>query len=129
MTPTIPLPAVTRSLSLGMYEKSWVNELMLRSAGTVALGVFDVVVPPPQAIATIPTTPSVGTSLANLIWFYLLSKWLPVAFFPAVPGRECAGEQALLRSHGGNDPRGEHCSPTQVCQECDGATHTICSNS
>src|ERR1700693_3942813 len=73
MTPTMPLPAPTRSLSLGMYEKSWVNELMLRSDGTVA-GDAVAVPPPPQAIATIPTTPSVGISLANLIWFFLLCK-------------------------------------------------------
>src|SRR6266446_3472177 len=36
MTPTIPLPALVRSVSLLMYPKSWVNELMLRSDGTVA---------------------------------------------------------------------------------------------
>src|ERR1700682_2227215 len=69
---------------------------MLRSDGTVAV-VPPVVDEPPHAIARIPTTPIIGTTLANLIWFFLLCKWLPVAFFPAVPGRECAGEQALLR--------------------------------
>src|ERR1700675_325343 len=67
MTPTIPLPAPTRSLSLGMYVKSWVNEVMLKSDGTTAGDVVAVPPPPPQAIATIPTTPSAGTSLANLI--------------------------------------------------------------
>src|ERR1700693_753455 len=67
MTPTIPLPAPTRSLSLGMYVKSWVNEVMLKSDGTTAGDVVAVPPPPPQAIATIPTTPSIGTSLANLI--------------------------------------------------------------
>src|SRR4029077_9511867 len=67
MTPTIPLPDATRSLSFGMYEESCVNELMLRSAGTTAGDAVAVPPPPPQAIATIPTTPSVGKSLANLI--------------------------------------------------------------
>jgi len=50
-----------------MYEKSCVNELMLRSAGTTAGDAVAVPPPPPQAIATIPTTPSVGKSLANLM--------------------------------------------------------------
>src|ERR1700682_5666764 len=58
-----------------MYVKLASNELMLRSDGTVAPVDVDVGVLPPQAIATIPTIPSVGTSLANLIWFFLLSKW------------------------------------------------------
>src|ERR1700682_1033129 len=100
---------------------------MLRSDGTVAV-VPPVVDEPPHAIARIPTTPIIGTTLANLIWFFLLCKWLPVAFFPAVPGRECAGEQALLRGMAETPPaRQEHVSRPHVCQECDGAGHPICS--
>src|SRR5450759_1325187 len=109
MTPTIPLPAPTRSLSLGMYEKSWVNELMLRSDGTTA-GDAVAVLLPPQAIATIPTTPILRPSLANLIWFYLLSKWHLSPSSRECPGRECAGEQALLRTHGGTAP-----APRRAC--------------
>src|SRR5450759_489270 len=128
MTPTMPLPAVTRPLSFGMYEKSCVNELMLRSDGTVPLGEFDdVPPPPPQAIATIPSTPSVGISLANLIGsLSYLSHLLPSS--RTAPGRECAGEQALLRNPMAGPPANpEHVLRPHVCQERDRATHTICS--
>src|ERR1700738_3897554 len=111
-----------------MYEKSCVNELMLRSDGTTA-GDAVAVPPPPQAMATIPTTPSAGTSLANLIWFFLLCKC-----YLSPSSRRFRGESAPANrpySEGmAERPRPqEHCSPTQVCQERDGATHTICSNS
>jgi hypothetical protein len=48
-----------------MYEKSCVNELMLRSDGTTA-GELVAVVPPPHAMTTSPASMSTGTSLANL---------------------------------------------------------------
>jgi hypothetical protein len=74
------------------------NEEMLSDDGTVAgLGEFAAVPPPPQAIATIPTTPIAGISLANLIGsLSYLSHLLPSSRM--APGRECAGEQALLRN-------------------------------
>src|SRR5438445_8400561 len=66
-TPTRPLPAACKSFSVAMAEKVTSNEETDSDDGMVAVGEFDDVPPPPQAIATIPTTPSVGTSLANLI--------------------------------------------------------------
>src|ERR1700682_869194 len=97
-TPPRPLPAACMSFSVAMAEKLTSNEEMLSDDGTVAVGEFDdVPPPPPQAIATIPTTPSVGISLANLIGsLSYLSHLLPSS--RRAPGRECAGEQALLRN-------------------------------
>src|SRR6266446_7203359 len=66
MTPTIPLPALVRSVSLLMYPKCWVNELMLRSDGTVAGEAVALPPPPPQAMTTSPASITAGTSLANL---------------------------------------------------------------
>src|SRR5580704_5768268 len=80
-TPTRPLPAACRSFSVAMAEKVTSNEETLRLAGTTAGDVVAVPPPPPHAIATIPTTPIAGTSLANLIGSLSLSK-SPVAFFP-----------------------------------------------
>src|SRR6185436_5077026 len=91
MTPTDPFPALTRSVSFDMYEKSCVNELMLRSDGTTAGDVVAVLLPPPQAAATSPTNAIAGSSFGNLIWFSLLSK--SCRLLPGGPGRECAGRQ------------------------------------
>jgi hypothetical protein len=66
-----------------MYEKSWVNELMLRSDGTVAVVVVVVVVPP-QAIRISPDNVRTGTNLANFILDLHVSThfFVPAAFFP-----------------------------------------------
>src|ERR1700716_611156 len=66
-TPTRPLPAACKSFSVAIAEKLTSNDATESGDGIVAVGEFDDVPPPPQAIAKIPTTPSVGTSLANLI--------------------------------------------------------------
>src|ERR1700693_5438622 len=97
-----------------MYVKCASNELMLRSDGTVA-GAAVVELPPPQAIATIPTTPSAGTSLANLIGsLSYLSHLLPSS-------RECRGESAPAtgptQQPGGHAACEEHYSHLGVCQE------------
>src|ERR1700674_5787223 len=96
-TPPTPLPAPCRSSRGAMAEKLTSNEEMLRLAGTTAGDAVAVPPPPPQAIATIPTTPIAGISLANLIGsLSYLSHLLPSSRM--APGRECAGEQALLRN-------------------------------
>src|ERR1700674_1538806 len=128
-TPTRPLPAACKSFSVAIAEKLTSNEEMLRLDGTVAGDAAALPPLPPQAIATIPTTPIAGTSLANLIGsLSYLSHLLPSS--RRAPGRECAGEQALLRNPMAGPPAaGEHVLPPHVCQECDRAAHTICSNS
>src|ERR1700720_1752154 len=73
-TPTRPLPAACKSFRVAMAVKLTSNEETLRDDGMVAGDAVPVVVLPPHAVATIPTTPSVGTSLENLIWFLLLCK-------------------------------------------------------
>src|SRR4029079_6436381 len=84
MTPTDPFPALTRSVSFDMYEKSCVNEVMLRSDGPTAGDVVAVLLPPPQAAATSPTNAIAGSSFGNLIWFSLLSK--SCRLLPGSPG-------------------------------------------
>src|SRR4029077_2164074 len=100
----------------------------VRLAGTTAGDAVAVPPPPPHAIATIPTTPIAGISLANLIGsLSYLSHLLPSSRM--APGRECAGEQALLRNPTAGPPAGgEHVLPPQVCQECDRVALTICSS-
>jgi hypothetical protein len=66
-TPTRPLPAACKSFSVAIAEKLTSNEETLSDDGMVAVGEFDdVPPPPPHAIATNPTSTSVGNSLANL---------------------------------------------------------------
>src|ERR1700694_3654037 len=96
-TPTRPLPAACKSFSVAMAEKLTSNDDTVRLGGTVAGDAVAVPPPPPQAIAMTPTTPSAGTSLANLIGsLSYLSHLLPSS--RKAPGRECAGKQALLRN-------------------------------
>src|SRR5260370_10769071 len=86
-----------------MAEKVTSNEETVRLAGTTAGDAAALPPPPPQAIATIPTTPIAGTSLANLIGsLSYLSHLLPSS--RTAPGREYAGEQALLRNPTSNIP-------------------------
>src|SRR5487761_454531 len=67
-TPTRPLPAPCRSFRVAIAEKLTSNDETLSDDGMVAVGEFAAVPPPPpQAIATSPTTLRVGISLANLI--------------------------------------------------------------
>ena len=77
-----------------MYEKSAVNELMLRSDGTVTFVVV-VVPPPPQAVRIAPAA-NAGNSRASFMRTYLFSKIL-LPSSRAAAGRECAGTQVLLR--------------------------------
>src|SRR5438128_10430157 len=65
-TPTRPLPAACKSFSVAIAEKLTSNEETDSDDGMVAVGEFDDVPPPPQAIATTPTSTSAGNSLANL---------------------------------------------------------------
>ena len=62
----LPLPAFTRSLSLGMYVKFASNTLMLRSDGTVAVVVVGLLLPP-QADTTMPTMATAGRNRANFM--------------------------------------------------------------
>src|SRR5580704_16999701 len=89
-TPTRPLPAECRLFSVAMAEKLTSNAPTVRDAGMVAGDVVAVPPPPPQAIATSPTMPIAGISLANLIGsLSYLSHLLPSS--RTAPGRECAG--------------------------------------
>src|ERR1700688_1376848 len=130
ITPTRPLPAAAKGFSVAMAAKLTSNDETLSVDGTVAPGDVDaLLLVPPQAIATIPTIPIAGTSLANLIGsLSYLSHLLPSSRI--APGRECAGEQALLRHPRRDRPAGaEHVLHPHVCQECDRVALTICSNS
>src|SRR6266849_2917600 len=128
-TPTRPLPAACKSFSVAMAAKLTSNEETLMLAGTTAGDAAGVPPPPPQATATSPMTPIIGISLANLIWFFLLSK-SPVAFFPERSGARVRRRTGLTQKpHGGSPAGAEHVLRPHVCQECDRATHTICSNS
>src|ERR1700681_1052263 len=117
ITPTRPLPAACRSFSVAIAEKLTSNEETVRLAGTTAGDAAALPPPPPQAIATIPTKLIAGTSLANLIGsLSYLSHLLPSSRM--APGRECAGEQALLRNPTAGPPAGaEHVLHLHVCQE------------
>src|ERR1700681_1810428 len=108
-TPTRPLPAACKSFSVAMAEKLTSNEEMLSDDGMVAVGEFDdVPPPPPQAIATIPTTPSVGISLANLIGsLSYLSHLLPSS-------RKLRGESAPANRPYSETPRRDR-PPVRAC--------------
>src|SRR5713226_9770942 len=125
MTPTSPWPAVTMSLSFGMYVKFASNELMLRSDGTVTgVGELEAVPPPPHAVAMIATTPVKPAnvkrlSLPNCIPACLSSCvhttqrfLLPSSRGPLRPRGESAPAAGLLSSC-----RRKHCSGRPVCQE------------
>src|SRR5260221_12173340 len=128
-TPTRPLPAACKSFSVAMAAKLTSNEETVRLAGTTAGDAAALPPPPPQATATSPMTPIIGISLANLIWFSLLSK-SPVAFFPESSGARVRRRTGLTQKPPAGPPAGqEHVLHPHVCQECDGVTHTICSNS
>src|ERR1700693_1926955 len=74
---------------------------MLRSDGTTAGDAVAVPPPPPQAIATIPTTPSAGTSLANLIGsLSYLSHLLPSS--RTVRGESAPANRPYSEAPGGN---------------------------
>src|ERR1700693_3070215 len=124
MTPTMPLPPATRSLSLGMYEKSWVNELMLRSDGTVtALGDVAEVPVPPHAVATIATTPAHAVNVKRLSLRKSMGLSSPYSsFLCLLPGSfrgESAPATGLTQQPWRTPRRGEHCSGRDVCQEID----------
>src|SRR5437588_361352 len=91
-------------LRLGIYEKSAVNEVTLRSDGTVAEGPF-VVELLPHAAATSASTPAHALSDRLLSFRTVIygppdpEVALPVAFFPDRPGRECAGKQDYSDVH------------------------------
>jgi hypothetical protein len=57
-------------LSLAMYEKSAVKELMLRSDGTVAVVVVGLLLPP-QAVMITPTIATAGNRRASFMRTYL----------------------------------------------------------
>src|SRR5689334_9870575 len=60
-----------------MYEKSAVNELMLRSEGTLALGVGVPPVSVPQAARTRPAATNAGKNRVRFMRITLLKRFLP----------------------------------------------------
>ena len=71
------------------------NELMLRSDGTVAGEAVPVLLLPPQAITTSPAAISAGTNLANLNVALSSSKRFLFAFFPADSGARVRRQAGL----------------------------------
>src|SRR5207245_881810 len=69
-------------------------------------------------MTTNPTSTSVGTSLANLIWFSLLLS-LTCRLLPGRPGARVRRQTGPLLSPGGIPARPEHCARPGVCQEID----------
>jgi len=74
-----------------MYEKLWVNDVTLRSDGTVTDGDDDdELLDPPQAMRASPTTMRAGTNLDNFM--RLTSQFRSsCGLLPDGSGRECAG--------------------------------------
>src|SRR5216683_3140755 len=101
-TPILPVPACTMAERLAMYEKSAVNELTLRSAGTVAAGP-EVVVLLPHAAATSASTPAhaVNDSLLrfpNVIWTSCPRRsGASCCLLPGRPGARVRRQTGLLR--------------------------------
>jgi hypothetical protein len=74
-----------------------VNELMLRSDGTVAvaLGVAEPVPPPPHAVAMIAIKLALAVKVKRLKSMGLSSRCSSfLCLLPGVPGRECAGNRS-----------------------------------
>src|SRR5487761_1391390 len=93
--------------------------------GTVLDPVLDDGEEPPHAARINPDSARTGANLPNLIGTSMspLTRHDPCCLLPenlSAPGRECAGEQALLRNPRRERPAAqEHVLHPHVCQECD----------
>src|SRR5260370_22335663 len=106
-----------------MAENVTSNDEMLRLDGITAGDAAALPPPPPQATATSPMTPIIGISLANLIWFSLLSK-SPVAFFPERSGATARRRTGLTQKpHGDTSAGAEHGLRSHACQDRDLPMH------
>src|SRR5438046_4201551 len=96
----MPLPALVRSASFAMELKSAVNELMLRSDGTLALGLGVAVPPPPHAVTNRPAANRAGAKRASFMRTYLSDQSSRCLLPDLAFGARVRRQRVLLRPYG-----------------------------